>query len=152
MNNDVYSKKGNKEELRELNMYVSKEDIVREFFKGIDKKININKLDGTLNLSKIDDGLGYDINDISVDFVPKISFTENKEDDNLPSFIYVNNNNTSFSGILMKDWESRRQHNYDPIENSVGNNKLEIVNNDNHNVFELKINNKNVEESFKKDK
>jgi hypothetical protein len=129
-----------KEERRELIMYITKEDIMKEFFKGIEKKINLSKLDGTLNLSKIDDGIGNDINDISIDFNPKMSFTENKEEENLPSFIYINNNNTSFSGILMKDWESKRQHQYEPIDNSIGNNKLEMVNNNNFNVFDPNMN------------
>jgi hypothetical protein len=129
-----------KEERRELIMYITKEDIMKEFFKGIEKKINLSKLDGTLNLSKIDDGICNDINDISIDFNPKMSFTENKEEENLPSFIYINNNNTSFSGILMKDWESKRQHQYEPIDNSIGNNKLEMVNNNNFNVFDPNMN------------
>jgi len=140
LSNDTSSTQCKKEEKRELIMYITKEDIMKEFFKGIEKKINLSKLDGTLNLSKIDDGIGNEMNDISLDFNPKISFNDNKEDENLPSFIYVNNNNTSFSGILMKDWESKRQHQYEPIENSIGNNKLEIVNNNNFNVFDPNMN------------
>jgi hypothetical protein len=105
--NDSQSKQSRKEEKRELIMYITKEEIIREFFKGNEKRKNLNKLDKTLNLSKIDDVAGNDVNDVSLDFNQKISLSD----------------------ILMKDWESKRQHQYEPIENSVEHNKIEILNN-----------------------
>ena len=110
------------------------DEIVKEFFKDIDKKLNTSRLDATINLSKIDD-IYYDQNDNSIDFLQKIAFTDNKhEEDANPSFINgIRNSYSSFSGIIINDIESKGNLKYQAIDNSINNmqidnsiNKLEV--------------------------
>lgn len=129
---DVETRFANKESKFTNVFAISKDEIVKEFFKEIDKKINASRLNATINLSRIDDII-YDQNDNSVDFLQKINFNDNKSDEDVqPSFMNnFKNSNSSFSAIIMNDIDSKGMLNYEPIDNSILKNKIDnsIVNN-----------------------